>query len=176
MAILRIRTVPDPMLKKKAKPVRNLDRDILHFISDLKETLLTTKDPKGAGLAAPQVGKLLRIFIVRQGQKFKTFINPRITRRSKKLNTDILPEKEWTLEGCLSIPNIYGLVQRPHKVEVQYMDENGEIIKEKSEGLESSYVQHEYDHLEGVLFTEHTLTQGGKLYKLIGDAWEEIKL
>lgn len=176
MAILRIRTVPDPILKKKAKPVRNLDRDTLYFISDLKETLLATKDPKGAGLAASQVGKLLRIFIVRQGQKFKTFINPRIIWRSKKLNTDILPEKEWPLEGCLSIPNIYGLVKRSHEVEVQYMDEKGKTIKEKFEGFESSYVQHEYDHLEGVLFTEHTLKQGGKLHKLIGDKFEEIKL
>ena len=142
----------------------------------MKETLLSTKDPEGVGLAAPQVGKLLRIFIIRSGRKITTFINPKITWRSKKLNTDVLSEKEQYLEGCLSIPQIYGLVKRPHEIKIQYLNEKGTNIKDKYKGFTSANIQHEYDHLEGVLFTSRVLKEGEKLYKLDGEKWKEVDI
>ncbi len=166
---MKILTTPNPFLRKVAKPVANYDRKLEQQIKDLIGTLNQAKDPEGVGIAATQVGIDKQIFIIRLSGKPEIFINPLITATSEAMLSDIYkkPKNRW-LEGCLSIPKIWGFVDRPYWVELEYQTpENNSLVtrKRKFEGMESSYVQHENDHLNGILFTDHVLKQAGTLYK-----------
>ncbi len=180
--MLQIVNAPDPILSKKARPVGKIDSGILNLIKDMEESLIRATDPVGVGLAAPQVGKDLRIFIAKPTFKsnISVFINPKIIKRSfrkKKINE----EKIKKLEGCLSLPNIWGEVLRYNEVFVEFKDEAGKKHTKKFKGFLATIVQHEIDHLDGILFPKRVLEQNGTLYKSEKnekgeDVFEEIKI
>lgn len=166
---MKILVTPDPFLRKVAKPVTHYDKKIESQIKEIITALLAAKNPEGVGLAATQLGIDKRIFVVRLNGKPEIFINPQVTASSEAMLSDVYKKanKRW-LEGCLSIPKIWGFVDRPYWAELEYQTpQNGELItkKRKFEDMESSYVQHENDHLNGILFTDHILKQGGQILK-----------
>ncbi len=127
--MLDIVNAPNPILSQKTKPITKINREILNLIEEMKQSLEFAIDPVGVGLAAPQVGKNLRIFIIKPSIKSRVsvFINPKIIKKS-------LPqekkgkEKTRKLEGCLSLPNIWGEVLRYDEVYLEYQDEAGKNI------------------------------------------------
>lgn len=183
--MLSIIHAPNPVLSQVAKPItiKNgiVDKSILALIAEMKETLLATTDPEGVGLAAPQVGKSLQLFIVKQSPRapINIFINPVITKsndepnaeqRSRNLASDSAEfsedtDKEKKLEGCLSLPNIWGEVKRAPSVTISYIDETGKARQKTYKGFFATILQHEYDHLQGILFPKRVLEQQGTLYK-----------
>ena len=175
--ILKVLKSGNPLLRRKSKPVGKIDKKILSLISNMEETLATQKDPEGVGLAAPQVGKLLRIFISDETQSgvFGVFINPEIVSTSK--STVKQNKKTQTLEGCLSVPHYYGPLVRAKSVVLKFTDKTGKVHKEKFTGFAAQIVQHEVDHLNGILFIDHMLKKKIPLYKQnIEGEWEEVEL
>ena len=165
----KIITVPNPILRQKSKPVGKIDKKIKQLVKDLVDTAKAAEEPKGVGLSAIQIGKPVRVFVIKRGKKFIPFINPQITWRSKKKLSQALEEEELFLEGCLSVPSFYGFVDRPCAVKLKWQDLKGKIREEKFEGKQSAYVQHELDHLNGILFVDRILEQKQKIYKLERD-------
>ena len=149
MAVLKILTIPDPRLKYKSINVENFDKNLEKIINDMFDTLNASGN--GIGLAAPQVNIHQRIIVMdlREDEKSnpQIFINPRIIQFSS--------EKNINEEGCLSIPEFYAEVERPTKVEVEWFDIKGKKTKKEMAGLLSICMQHEIDHLNGVLFIDH---------------------
>lgn len=179
--MLEIITTPNPLLLKKTDGVKKIDKKLSEMIIQMKQTLDATSDPIGVGLAAPQVGILLRIFLVeaRKDGKCLVFINPKI--ESFVDEVTVKKRKRRVLEGCLSIPTIWGRVKRKKEVTVTYQNEKGKHLKKTFKGFLATVIQHEIDHLEGILFTKHVLEQGEKLYKSFKndkgeDEFEEIKV
>lgn len=145
--ILRIRTYPDPVLRRRAAPVERVDERIRRLLDDMLETMYAAP---GIGLAAPQVGESVRVIVADVSEEKNAplrMVNPEITWRSE---TTAVAE-----EGCLSLPEIYGEVERPEAVEVRYLDETGAERTLRAEGLLARCLQHEIDHLDGVLFVDH---------------------
>ena len=161
----KIITAPHPLLREKSKPVNPQTRKVARVVEALITTLEATKEPQGIGLSAVQIGQPLRIFIIKKGQRFVPFINPKIVWRSEKKLTEVLTEKQRYLEGCLSLPGYYGFVNRPYQVRLIWRNLEGKTKEKKFEGKLAVCVQHEYDHLDGILFTDHLLKQGGKIYQ-----------
>ena len=169
---------PDAVLTTAAKQVMRIDRRVIDVIERMKRELIATKNPKGVGLAAPQIGVSLRIFITRPTEKspIKTFINPEITWLSHTLVELNRPDqnegekrslsRDKKLEGCLSIPQIWGYLKRSDKLRVKYMDMEGVTHDEKFDGFMSTIIQHETDHLNGILYTKRVLDQGGKFFRI----------
>lgn len=166
MAIRKILTAPNPILRQKSKPVGKIDKKVKKLVADLIETVKTTKEPKGVGIAAVQVGKLVRIFVIKQGKKFVPFINPEIVWQSKRMISQAMEKNKLLLEGCLSVPGYYGFVDRPYAVKFKWLDLKGQTQQKKFVGKEAIYVQNELDHLDGILFVDRILEQKGKIYKL----------
>jgi len=149
MAILPIVTVPDPLLKKISEPVKKVDDKLRAFMDDMLETMY---DAPGIGLAAVQVGKLWRILVIdiardEENPKPMYFVNPEITWTSEELNT--------YNEGCLSIPEQYAEIERPAECKIKFIDYNGEEQEIHATGLLATCVQHEIDHLNGVVFIDY---------------------
>ncbi len=146
MAKLPIRTYPDPVLRETAKPVAVIDAKLRTLAQDMIETM---KDANGVGLAAPQVGVGLRVVIVdfdpEKGDP-RALINPVITKRSGR---KLLAE-----EGCLSFPSVRSRVKRSPKVVVEAQDLDGRLVAVEAEGISARAVQHELDHLDGMLFID----------------------
>ena len=142
MALRNILTDKEPALHKVCKPVVNFDRKLHTLLDDMKETLL---EANGVGLAAPQVGILRRVVIVDTGEEILELINPEI------IETD--GEQEGA-EGCLSVPNRYGLVKRPYYAKVRAQDRNGQWFEAEGEELIGRCFCHELDHLDGILYTQ----------------------
>lgn len=164
--MLKIVNAPNPILSQKAKTVLKIDNNILKLIEEMKESLSKATDPVGVGLAAPQVSKALKIFITKPSDKSKVtvFINPKIIKKSmpeKQKNKESLKK----LEGCLSLSNIWGEVLRYNEVYVEYLDVTGLKHHKHFNGFMSTIVQHEIDHLNGILFPKRVLEQKGTLYK-----------
>jgi peptide deformylase len=161
----KIVTVPDSILREKSKPVET-DQKTLDLVKTLTETLTDTNGKtNGVGLAAIQIGVPKRVFLAysEKSKKLLVFINPEIVWQSKKLTN----EKSHYYEGCLSVPNRWGIVKRPKTVKIRYQSESGQIQTRKFEGQMAIIVQHEYDHLDGILFTDRILEQNGKVYELV---------
>lgn len=174
--VRKIVSIKDPILRSRARPVQKIDKKVLKVIEDLKDTLLSQKDPKGVGLAAPQIGVSLQIFVMLSGVRVRAVINPKIISQSKKKNSKI-PNEDKILEGCLSLPNYYGPVERAWKVKVRFLNPETQKIEEETfRGFSSQVVQHEIDHLAGVLFVDKLLEQKKPLYQHTGDEWEEVEL
>ncbi len=174
--ILKIVDIHNPILRKKAKSVTKIDKEIISLISDMKDTLAAQVNPDGVGLAAPQVGKSLAIFLMHypdEGIKMKTIINPKIISMGKKKERKT-KDNNSILEGCLSIPHYYGPVKRAQSVTLEYLDEHGNKKKEKFTGFPAHIVQHEVEHLKGILFIDHIFKNSSPLYKIKGDTYEKI--
>lgn len=161
---------PNPVLSSPARTVTSFDTRLAKLIRDMKAVLRGAKNPKGVGLAAPQIGERWRIFITRPTEKseIRVFINPEIVKRSAN-QTDGVPERENKLEGCLSIPKIWGRVKRANEITLRYQDETGASHKEQFSGFLATIIQHETDHTNGVLFVQRVLEQKGKLYQSAKD-------
>jgi peptide deformylase len=166
----------DPLLRKKSKPVSKMDKKVQGIIKDLQDTLSVQKDPEGVGLAAPQIGKNLQIFVCKYKGFKRVVINPKIISIEKKRGINKTPQKREILEGCLSLPYYYGPLRRAQKVTVKYMNENGKEITETFEGFNAQIILHEIDHLNGILFVDRLLEEEKPLYKVNGDDWEEVEL
>ena|SRR3990167_1661111 len=177
MSILPIVEAPDERLRKKSKPVKGLDKKAKKFISDMHQTLSTQKDPEGVGLAAPQVGKNLQIFVVNYDGHKLTVINPKVIAKNPpphKRSGEA--SKKIPLEGCLSIPNHYSPITRPTKIKIKFLDETGQEKTQEFTGFSAQVIAHEIDHLQGKLFIDHVLAQQTPLYKIMGEDWEEIEI
>jgi peptide deformylase len=155
MAVLPIRTLPDPVLRQKAKRVKNIDGSIKKLIGDMIETVHA--DPGRAALAAPQVGVSLRVIVIGIPEEEDiVLINPEIVKRSG--------ERSVT-EGCLSVPGYYGEIKRAELVTAKGRDAKGKEIRIKANELLAQALEHEIDHLNGVLYIDH-LESKDKLYKI----------
>lgn len=170
--ILDLKYYGDPVLRKKCKPVKEINDDIRQLAQDLIETVL---DCDGAGLSAPQVGRLYRIFVIRYSNELdqkglpilsspEIYINPKISNPSSEVVS--------YNEGCLSIPGIYESVSRPYEITVEYMDLDGKIHKEVAINWRARVIMHENDHLNGVLFIDRI---DPNLKKKIEGALRELK-
>jgi peptide deformylase len=149
MAVLPIIAAPDPRLKQVAKPVDQVDAEVRRLMDDMLETMY--KAP-GIGLAAPQVGVLKRVIVVdiaRDDEKPQPFrmANPELISVSE--------EDAVYNEGCLSLPEHYADVTRPAAIKVRYLDHENEIRELEADGLLATCIQHEMDHLDGILFVDH---------------------
>lgn len=158
--------VPNPILTTPAKTVTSFDKRLEKMVEDMKAVLRATQHPKGVGLAAPQVGESWRIFLTRPKESvpIRVFINPEIIKKSET-QTDGVPERDNKLEGCLSIPRIWGTVRRSKTITLRYQDEQGEKHTEEFSGFLATIIQHETDHTNGILYTQRVLEQQGKLYQ-----------
>src|SRR3989344_3539781 len=171
-------TVPHPVLRQPAKEVLVLDKKILTLISDMTATLVTAKNPEGVGLAAPQVGVSLRIFLIRPTPKTKpqVFINPQIIKYSQR--TQSSKDSDGVYEGCLSLPHHYAPITRSMSVTVKYQQPTANhqlaSVQTTFTGFPAHIIQHELDHLNGVLFIDRVLEQNVPLFKISGKHWEEI--
>jgi peptide deformylase len=149
MALREILVVPDPMLKQVSKPVERVDDALRALMDDMLETMYAAP---GIGLAAIQVGVPTRVIVMdiaRQDEEPapRFFVNPEILWASE----ETAPYEE----GCLSVPEIYDEVERPARVKLRYQDYQGQTIEEDAEGLFAVCIQHEMDHLNGVLFIDY---------------------
>lgn len=166
---MKILTTPDPLLHRTALPIEKLDKKLTKQIATLIKILKSAKDPEGVGLSAPQVGINRRFFIITLKGVPEIFINPTLSNFSKATLLDVhRKSKDRWLEGCLSVPRLWGFVNRPYTVEIDYLtpaDGNLEKRHRKLEDVDASYVQHENDHLNGILFTDRILEQGGEILK-----------
>jgi peptide deformylase len=149
MAIREILVVPNPVLKQVSTPVEMVDDELRALMDDMLETMYAAP---GIGLAAIQVGVPKRVIVMdlsREGEdkQPRYFVNPEILWQSE----ETAPYEE----GCLSIPDIYDEVERPAHVKLRYLNYQGELVEEDAEGLYAVCIQHEMDHLEGVLFIDH---------------------
>jgi peptide deformylase len=149
MAIRDILTVPDPLLKQVSTPVETVDDDLRALMDDMLETMY---DAPGIGLAAVQIGVPKRVIVMDisrgEGERApRYFVNPEITWRSE--------ETQPYEEGCLSVPEIFDEVERPARVGLRYLDYDGNPVEEEAEGVFAVCIQHEMDHLNGVLFIDH---------------------
>lgn len=159
-------TIPHSMLSTPAKTVTQFDKRLAKLVAEMKSTLVVAKNPKGVGLAAPQIGEPWRVFITRPKEEsaIRVFVNPEIIKRSDE-KTDGIPERENKLEGCLSIPKIWGKVTRAKTLTLRYQDEQGITHEEEFTGFLATIIQHETDHINGILFTQRVLEQKNKLYQ-----------
>ena len=149
MAIRKILTIPDPKLREKSSAVKKVDKDIKNLMDDMLSTMY---DAPGIGLAAIQIGIPKRVIVMdlsKEPDKKKPmyFINPEIIWKS---NVNSSYE-----EGCLSIPNQFAKIDRPEKCNIKFLDYDGNHKEIKAEGLLSTCIQHEIDHLNGVLFIDY---------------------
>jgi peptide deformylase len=147
MALLEILNHTHPALRSKAQPVQRVDKEIRRLIRDMMETM---RAAPGIGLAAPQVGVLKQVIVFDTGEDgcSGALVNPRIV-RSEGEATDV--------EGCLSIPGLQGMVPRAAAVVVQGLDERGRPVEIQADGLLARVLQHEIDHLHGVLFIDRAI-------------------
>jgi peptide deformylase len=161
MAVLQIRTLPDPILRRKAKRVTKIDGSIQKLIDDMIDTVRA--DPNRAGLAAPQVGVLLRVAVIElPEQELITLINPEIVKREGE---------RIVQEGCLSIPGYFGEIKRAETVKVKAKNRDGKEFRLKAEGLLAQALEQEIEHLDGVLYIDH-LESEEKLFETIKEEEE----
>lgn len=155
MAMKEILTFPDPFLRLKAKPVKNFDKELQTLVDDMFETM---RAEPGVGLAAPQIGESLQLVVIEYAEepededapepkpKRYVLINPEIVERSEEMVEG--------MEGCLSVPGFVGKVERNEKITVKALTRHGKPQKVKAEGWVARIIQHELDHLDGVLYID----------------------
>lgn len=142
--MLKIITNPDPILRKKSLAIKDVkDKEFQALIPEMAKAMLKYD---GVGLAAPQIGQNIRLIIVRYKDDNLVMINPKIIKKSLL--------KDWDEEGCLSVPNVFGDVKRCKRITVSYLDPNGKEQKISGEGFLARVIQHEIDHLDGILFID----------------------
>jgi peptide deformylase len=157
MPLLPIVTLPDPVLRRKARKVTTFDQDLLTLVDNMIETM---RDAPGVGLAAPQVGQSIRLVVVEYGQedeegnetgpkKLYVLANPEIVSLSEEIVSGV--------EGCLSVLGLIGEVERPESLVVKGLNRFGKPVKIKASGWLARIFQHEIDHLDGVLFPDRAI-------------------
>lgn len=198
MAVRKIITTKDARLREKSRPVEKADKKLLRLIKDLEDTLFIQDDPEGVGLAAPQIGVNLRIFVMRYRGKIVPIVNPEILSVSEKTNspkeqqtthnkqhtTNNKGQNDFVMEGCLSLPHYYGPVKRSWQVTLKYQalrkltPDTWHLAPETRifKGFPAQIIQHEVDHLDGKIFVDRLLEQNRKLYESKGKGWEEVEL
>ncbi|MEP6829703.1 MAG: peptide deformylase [Rhizomicrobium sp.] len=149
MAIRPILIAPDPRLKAISAAVKTVDAEIRKLAEDMADSMYAAE---GIGLAAVQIGVAKRVIVMdldqKDGQKnWRTFINPKITWASEEMAT--------FEEGCLSVPEIWDDVERPARIKAEYLDLDGKTVEIEADGMFATCLQHEMDHLQGVLFIDH---------------------
>ncbi|HEY2834993.1 MAG TPA: peptide deformylase [Rhizomicrobium sp.] len=149
MAVRPILIAPDPRLKVVSAPVERVDAEIRKLAEDMANSMY---DAEGIGLAAVQIGVAKRVIVMDLDQKdgkkdWRVFINPKITWASEEMAT--------FEEGCLSVPEIWDDVERPARIKAKYLDLDGKKIEIEADGMLATCLQHEMDHLEGILFIDH---------------------
>lgn len=180
---MKIVQAPNTVLSTVAQPVSAIDKSIKKLLKDMEKSLASATDPEGVGLAAPQIGKSLQIFIVKEhpDAELKVFINPVIEKffkkpvekkavqsaKTTKAKKKAGIKKGVQLEGCLSLQDIWGVVKRHDGVILSFMDEKGVEHKRSYDGFLATIIQHETDHLNGILFPKRVLEQNEKLYKSV---------
>lgn len=171
MQILR---APDPRLRIKTKPVKKITPELLKIAHEMIVLAASYTDPEGVGLSTTQIGRTERFFVAKLQKEFHPYFNPNILSFSKK--TKIY------FEGCLSVPDYYGETRRPISITVTFQDKSGKQFKKILKGSASWIFQHEFDHINGVLFVDRVLEQKGRMFKFKGkdqaggDIFEEQKL
>src|SRR3989344_102234 len=183
--MFEIVTVPNTVLTSQTKKVEKFDGQLNRMVKDMEVALAKQVNPQVVGLAAPQVGVDLAVFIIRPSEsgKIEAFVNteilkiethnPQGLKKSEPANPEGLKKRKFEesrkkrkhvkLEGCLSIPKIWGTVDRAGKVLLKYRDINGKQKQKWFSGFKAIIIQHEVDHLNGILFTQRVLEQGKKL-------------
>ena len=160
MAVLQIRTLPDPVLRQKAKKVGSIDGSVQKLIDDMIETMRAVR---GVGLAAPQVGVPLRVAVIEMpGEEVITLINPEVVKRQGERVLE---------EGCLSLPGYRGEIKRAVTVKVKALDRQGRQIRIKGEGLLAEALEHEIDHLNGTVYVDH-VEGPDKLFEVVKEEKE----
>jgi len=178
---MEIIIAPNPVLVKSSRPITNINQDIQELAKNLTSSLAN----RGIGLSAPQIGQNKAIFITKIPQgKTKIFINPAIIDHSEEKQYFYLAENENHphknhhpepfLEGCLSLPHLYGTVKRWANIEAQWLNINGQTTKQTLIGLEAIVFQHELDHLKGLLFPDRIKKEGGQFFQEKKDQLEKI--
>ena len=164
MPLLKMRLVPDPILREHAKKIKRIPDNFTKYTSDMIETMHVEH---GVGLAANQVGSLQKVAVIQlpEWEEAIILINPEITRREGEREVE---------EGCLSIPGYRGTVTRSEKVRAKAIGLDGKIIRIKAEGLFAQALEHETDHLNGVLYIDHLVSQDS-LTKITYEPDEENK-
>ena len=160
MAIREILTDKDPVLHKRCHPVTQFDEKLWSLIDDMRDTL---SDANGAGLAAPQIGILRRVVVVIDAnEEMLELVNPELVTQDGEQDG---------LEGCLSVPGLWGYVTRPMKAKVKAQDRNGNWFEAEGEEIVARCFCHELEHLDGRVFTEHTdkLYTGEELDRLLAE-------
>ncbi len=147
MALREVRQIGDDILAKKSREVSLFDEKLHTLLDDMAETMYHYD---GVGIAAVQIGVLRRVFIIELDEEIIEFVNPVIIEKSGE---------QVTTEGCLSVEDENGYVERPNYIKIEAFDRNGEKFVFESEDFGAVVASHEYDHLEGVLFTERILTE-----------------
>jgi peptide deformylase len=142
VAVYQVLEVPDQLLRSRAKPVKNINNGVLRLVDNMIETMY---EADGVGLAAPQIGVLRRVIVFDIGQGPMELINPEIIHQEGE---------QVGLEGCLSVPGTHGQVKRAHRVVVQGLNRQGESVSLEGEELTARVLQHEIDHLDGILYTD----------------------
>lgn len=167
---MEIITYPNPILRQKSNPITN-QTQAAELAQKLYQTIID-KEGKlvGVGLSAIQIGIPAQIFLAysKASQKMLVFINPEIIWYSKN-QTSGIPDSENKYEGCLSVPNKWGIVKRAKKIKIAYQTLSGQKTTRTFSGQLATIIQHEYDHLQGILFIDRLKEQGGKLYQLSSD-------
>ena len=157
LSLLHLRTIPDPVLRQKARRVTKIDDALQRLIDDMIDTM---REANGVGLAANQVGVLQRVVVIEMPEEeeevVRVLINPEIVRREGERVVE---------EGCLSIPGYRGELTRSLKVRVRALDRDGNPVRFKAEGLLAQALEHETDHINGTLYIDH-LESPEKLWKL----------
>ncbi|KAB0682679.1 peptide deformylase [Aureimonas leprariae] len=149
MTVKPLVILPDPLLRKASRPIERVDDELRRFADDMLETMY---DAPGIGLAAVQVGEPIRMLVIDvsgedEEKRPQVFLNPDIVRRSDEMST--------YEEGCLSIPDYYAEVERPATVTARFLGLDGEMHEIEADGVLATCLQHEIDHLNGVLFIDH---------------------
>ncbi|OGF25894.1 peptide deformylase [Candidatus Falkowbacteria bacterium RIFOXYB2_FULL_34_18] len=144
--LLKIITNPNSILRKKSKEVKISDIKTKKFQTFCHDLIETMKKKDGVGLAAPQIGKNIRVFVIHNDNLDMIILNPEIIKKSWS--------KEWGEEGCLSVPNTFGKVRRHKKIKCRFIDKNGKKQTLDMSGMPARIFQHELDHLDGILFID----------------------
>jgi len=162
MAVRAIRVLPDPVLRQKAKKVTKIDKSVQRLIDDMIETM---RAAPGVGLAAPQIGMPLRVAVIEiPGDEVMVLINPEIVKKQGE---------RLVQEGCLSIPGYQGEIKRSVWVKVKAQDRQGRNIRLKGEELLAQALEHEIDHINGVLYVDR-VEGPDKLWELVSESGQEV--
>lgn len=162
MAYREILTYQHPALRSQTEELSVVTPEIRQLVADMAQTM---EEAYGVGLAAPQIGELIRLFVYDVGEGPKAVINPRILRTSGE---------ETGSEGCLSIPRLHGDVPRAVKVTATWLDQHGRKVRKTLEGFTARVFQHEYDHLFGILFTDKAIPESLHMVETIERETDEL--